>query len=441
MEKARRFADHVRQISQIYEKALATLSREAQPMDAILIHSGTEGVYFGDDRHIYFEAFGHFNHWVPVNRPDQMLLFQPGKKPTYFQVVPPDFWYDQTVVQEAWWADQFEIIRLEKPEQVMDHLPTTRRIVFLGENTGFAADMGLPTYLHNERNVLNYLDFYRGMKTEYEVEELREANRMAIVGHQAAKQAFLNFGSEWDIHQAFLNANQMLETDSPYTNIIGLDQHAAILHYQYKQRAKGDQSRVLLIDAGCVSNRYCSDITRTYMRDGGHEVFAGLLQGVDALELKLADMVEVGMPYRQLHEAAHDGILDLLMSHGLVSGNRDELAENQRISKLFFPHGIGHLLGLQVHDVGGFFKDDHGALAPPPEEHRFLRLNREMQTGMVFTVEPGLYFIPVLLDPERNSALGKHLNWKLIDALIPYGGIRIEDNIWLSENGPVNLTR
>ncbi|CAM2067545.1 Xaa-Pro dipeptidase [Sulfidibacter corallicola] len=441
MERAKHFARHIAHVQGIYEQALATLSEEAQQMDAVLIHSGSEGIYFGDDRHIYFQAFGHFNHWVPLNRPDQMVLIQPGKKPTYFQVVRPDFWYDQTVHNEAWWADAFEIVSLTAPEQVVDHLPATRRIAFLGENLPFAAQIGMPSNLHNEKNLLNYLDYYRGMKTDYEVGELREANRIAMLGHEAARKSFFEHGSEYDINQAFLAATSMLETDSPYTNIVGLDRNAAILHYQYKQRDNGRESKTLLIDAGSVSNRYCSDITRTYTRDDSHPVFRAIMEGIERLQLALVDHAKIGSPYKELQAAAHDGVLDLLLQHEIVRGNREELSEHNQVSRLFFPHGIGHLLGLQVHDVGGFFKDDHGALAPPPEDHKFLRLNREMKQGMVFTIEPGLYFIPVLLDPERNSDLGKNLNWSLIDALIPYGGARFEDNILLGEDGPVNLTR
>ncbi len=113
----------------------------------------------------------------------------------------------------------------------------------------------------------------------------------------------------------------------------------------------------------------------------------------------------------------------------------------QKIGHLFFPHGIGHLLGIQVHDVGGQLKDPSGEPAPPPPEHPFLRLTRETEPGMVFTIEPGLYFIPTLLDPERNSAKGRLLNWKLIDELIPFGGIRFEDDVVVTAAGYENLTR
>jgi len=442
MDLTQLFADHTARLQATYEKALAKLVAEkgAPDIEAVLIHSGSEGIYFADDRHIPFESFGHFLHWVPLNKPDQMVLIRPGHKPTFFQVVPPDFWYEQGVERENWWGDCFEVVELDAADKVIDYLPPLRRIAFLGENTGFASNLGLPANLQNEPNLTNYLDFYRGMKTDYEVAMLREANRIGMIGHRAAEQAFHNFGSELDIHRAFLDANNMIEFDSPYTNIVALDEKGAVLHYQNKRRASGKDSQVLLIDAGCRANGYASDITRTYARDTAHPVFRSLLEKMDQLQLELVARSKPGISYLEIHTATHTGVLDLLLEHDIVRGDREEL-EEQNISKLFFPHGIGHLLGIQVHDVGGFFKDDTGVLAPAPQNHPFLRLTRKVVEGMVFTIEPGFYFIPVLLDPERKTDKGKVLNWGLIDELIPYGGIRIEDNVLVTAGEPVNLTR
>ncbi len=443
MDLDKLFEAHIQHVQGIYEKALSDLKgeKDAPDTDAVLIHSGSESVYFADDNHLPFKSCGHFNWLVPVlNKPDQMVLVQPGRKPVYFQVVPPDFWYEQGAETMSWWADQFDVIQLEDAAKVMAHLPNTRQIAFIGENTAFASDLGLPAYLQNEVHLVNYLDYHRGMKTPYEVAQLREANRLGMISHNAAHEAFLQFGSEYDIHTAYLAANNMLELDCPYTNIVGLDEKAAILHYQNKRRQSGRDSKVLLIDAGYRHNGYGSDITRTYARDNAHPVFKSLLSKMDIMHRQLIEQVKVDVPYAEIHDAAHAGVLDILMEHDIVRGDRETL-EEQAVSKIFFPHGIGHLLGLQVHDVGGFFKDTTGALAPPPEEHKFLRLNRPMTENMVFTIEPGLYFIPVLLNPERDSEKGKHLNWDLVDALIPMGGIRIEDNIHVTASGPVNLTR
>jgi Xaa-Pro dipeptidase len=110
------------------------------------------------------------------------------------------------------------------------------------------------------------------------------------------------------------------------------------------------------------------------------------------------------------------------------------------LTRVFLPHGLGHLLGLQVHDAGGHQKDPSGAVRDPPPQDPFLRLTRVLQPGFVVTIEPGMYFIPALLRP----ALAQHedkLNRALLERLLPFGGIRIEDDVEVTLEGSKNLTR
>jgi Xaa-Pro dipeptidase len=108
---------------------------------------------------------------------------------------------------------------------------------------------------------------------------------------------------------------------------------------------------------------------------------------------------------------------------------------------VFFPHGLGHLLGLQVHDVGGRLANRDGELAPPPAAWPGLRNTRTLDAGAVVTIEPGLYFIPALLESARDGAAASAINWSLIKELMPFGGIRIEDNVLATTDGADNLTR
>jgi Xaa-Pro dipeptidase len=111
------------------------------------------------------------------------------------------------------------------------------------------------------------------------------------------------------------------------------------------------------------------------------------------------------------------------------------------LSAVFFPHGVGHLLGLQVHDVAGFSVDEKGTQQARPPGHPYLRLTRTLEPGFVVTIEPGLYFIDMLLDEARNGAHGKHINWRRVDEFRPYGGIRVEDDVACTADTPENLTR
>jgi Xaa-Pro dipeptidase len=107
----------------------------------------------------------------------------------------------------------------------------------------------------------------------------------------------------------------------------------------------------------------------------------------------------------------------------------------------FFPHGIGHLLGLQVHDVGGLQATPQGGTLPRPDGHPYLRLTRTLEPGFVVTMEPGLYFIDSLLARLRGTPAESQVQWTRVAQLRPYGGIRIEDNLAVTADGHENLTR
>ena len=433
------FAEHIAKLTSIYGEALALLRSKGSDIEAVLVHSGSEQFYHGDDRGVPFEAYGHFRHWLPVNRPDQFLYFAPGRKPIYYQIVPEDFWYDQSIEVEDWWADAFQIIRLRSVKELLKLLPDSTN-TYLGGNTGLAQDLGIEREHINPQPLLAFLDFERACKTRYELEQLRAANRTAMSGHRAARECFLEGGNEYMIHTAFLAACNILEAESPYTNIVALDEKSAILHYQYKRRGHAESSRVLLIDAGCRVNGYGSDVTRTSVRQNVHTVFAGLLEGMNRLEQSLVAEVEPDRDYPDIHLSALKGIAGLLIEHQICFGGSDELLELE-VPQLFMPHGVGHLLGIQVHDVGGHQRDINGTLEKPPAHSPMLRNTRTMAENMVFTIEPGCYFIPMLLEPERTTEKGRHINWSLVDELYTCGGIRVEDNVRVTADGHENLTR
>jgi len=436
---ASNFSKHIARLTQIYSTALDQCNAEGGGFDAILLHSGSEHHYFADDRGIPFQAFGHFCHWLPVNRPNQFVLFCPGQKSVYFQVVPNDFWYDQSIDMEDWWAEQFNVIRLSSVAELGQHLPG-KAIAYLGAQPELAKSLGLELSQINPGRLTAYLDFCRAVKSDYELDQLREANRIALQGHAAARQCFIEGGNEYEIHLAFLRACDILENESPYTNIVALDEKSAILHYQFKRREPAEAAQVLLIDAGCRLHGYGSDITRTHTKDEAHPVFRSLLSSMERLEQDLVTQIKPGMAYQELHDSALDRITSLLIEHDICKGSKDDLQE-QQLAQLFMPHGVGHLLGIQVHDVGGHQKDSAGNSSPPSKHSPALRNTRIMEENMVFTVEPGLYFIPLLLEQERNTARGRLINWSLVDELYPCGGIRVEDNVRVRRSAAENLTR
>jgi Xaa-Pro dipeptidase len=434
------YVTHVAGLMQSYEMVLQQLVTKGVHAEAILIHSGSEDYYYADDRAIAFQAFGHFAHWLPVNRPDQFILICPGKKPRYFQIIPDDFWYEQSIASASWWMNEFEVTTLNHVDKIKGELANKKSIAYLGPNLHLAKSLELDPALINSHKLVSFLDYQRAIKSDYELEQLKEASKMALLGHAAAHSCFLGGGTEYSIHMAYLNACQLLEDECPYTNIVALNEKAAILHYQNKRRVSETSNQVLLIDAGCRINGYCSDITRTSIAPGISSIFSSILNAVTTLELSLVEQIKPGLNYLELHIAAMRGIADILISHELCKGSVEELMEKE-IPMLFMPHGVGHLLGIQVHDVGGKQISPSGEQRPPPTIYPTLRNTRTMAENMVFTVEPGLYFIPILLEPQKNKALGNYIDWKLIDQLYPLGGIRIEDNVRVTSNGVENLSR
>ena len=260
---AARYKDHVSQLQTNYESALLSVFDE-QPPDGVLLYSGSEQHYYADDRGIAFQAYGHFLHWIDVNRPGQMLCIRPGHKPVYYQVIPDDYWYEQDIVSDPAWGDCFEVVRLTSETALIEQI--AGNYAFLGNHRALAEALGVPDALTNPQALLACLDYQRAYKTDYELDQLRVANRLALVGHNAARECFLAGGSEYDIHMAYLTTCGVLEDETPYTNIVALNEKAAILHYQNKRRQHQGGNRVLLIDAGYRVRGYGSDITRTSVK-------------------------------------------------------------------------------------------------------------------------------------------------------------------------------
>jgi Xaa-Pro dipeptidase len=158
------------------------------------------------------------------------------------------------------------------------------------------------------------------------------------------------------------------------------------------------------------------------------------------MQQSLCALVRPNVNYIDVHMAAHRGVATLLHDFKFVDLDASAIVDT-RISSTFFPHGVGHFLGLQVHDVAGFHGDCLGHLIAKPEGHEFLRLTRVVEPRMCFTIEPGLYFNNVLLQELKSSERATHVNWPKVDSFRKFGGIRVEDDVVVTESGHTNLTR
>lgn len=434
------YPQHLATLDRDLGKALEQAARGGAPVEAVVFHSGRQRVYHADDKLIPFEATPHFRRWVPLAGPEHLVLARPGHKPRVVRVAPKDFWYDTEPAPISYWEQSVDLLEVATFAEAVDAIGSLTGAAYVGGAPEAAAELGIETDRVEPPALMAPLDWYRAYKTEHEVAMLRVAAEKAAAGHAAARDRFLGGASEIELHRMFLEVSDQLEGQVPYETIVAQDEKSAILHYQHKRGAGASSGQTFLLDAGAACEGYAADITRTWTRAGVHEAFQVLVRGVDALERDLVAMVTPGRPYLEIHVQAHRAIADLLSEVGVVDVSGEEAFE-RGLTRPFFPHGVGHQLGLQVHDVGGHQAGPDGGRVPPPEEYPFLRNTRIVEEGHVLTIEPGLYFIPMLLDELRAEELGKAVRWDLVDQLVRYGGIRIEDNIVCTADGPYDFTR
>ena len=424
------YPDHLRTVTARVDEALAIAG-----FDHLLVPSGTLRYRFLDDRPDPFAVNPQFKAWLPLtDLSDSWLVHTPGKRPTLVYCQPDDYWHLPPTEPHGYWTDHVDIVIVRQPADAAAHLPVAGSSAILGE-PGWAVPGFEP---NNPQPVLDRLHWERAAKTPYELEIMRLANRRGVRGHVAAAQAFRKGLSERAIHERYLHVTGQSDFDLPYGNIIGLNEHGAVLHYQHQRHDLPDEHRSFLIDAGADVLGYASDITRTY--GNGDAAFQALIDGVERAELALCAMVRPGVDYRDIHLEAHRLLAGVLNDLGVVRMDADDMVASG-VSSVFFPHGVGHLLGLQVHDVGGFLAGPDGGRIEPPPGHPFLRLTRPLVEDAVVTIEPGLYFIPMLLATLRDGPHAKSVDWTLVEHLQRFGGVRIEDNVRAAASGPENLTR
>jgi Xaa-Pro dipeptidase len=425
------FSQHISGLRRTVDAAMA-----AAECDAVVIGAGLQRYRFLDDQPYPFSVNPHFRAWCPLdNAPGSFLLIRSGERPALFFHQPEDYWHKPPETPTEAWLNEFDVTVLRHPTEARSRIPAGA--AFIGETFAGIEEWGFGAI--NPPRLMDRLHWARAVKSEYELACLRIAARRGARAHVAAAAAFHRGASEYGIHLAYLAASGHTEAALPYPNIIALNEGAAILHYTELQSEAPNDRRSFLIDAGAQYRGYASDITRTHAATPGGR-FGALIDAMESAELRLCDMVRAGTPYPRIHDAAHDAIGDILAGEGIVRCSA-ETAVASGLTRVFFPHGIGHLLGIQVHDIGGHQAGPAGGTAPPPPEHRYLRLTRTLEAGTVVTIEPGLYFIDLLLNEARGDARGRDIDWDVVAELKPYGGVRIEDDVVATDGAPENLTR
>jgi Xaa-Pro aminopeptidase len=222
-----------------------------------------------------------------------------------------------------------------------------------------------------------------------------------------------------------------------YDTIIGIGPQSAVFHGSPSPDRVAKAGDFILIDSGAQVDRYVTDVTRTYAVGKVSSFQRDLYQAVLGAQERTCEKCRPGVEWKDLHFATAADLMCSLAAMGVVRGDPHSLVE-QEVHTLFYPHGLGHMVGLGVRDASGL---EPGRVRDPRPGLRSLRMDLVLRKDYVVTVEPGLYFIPAILrDFGRRARYPDVVNWSLVDRYLHIGGVRIEDNILVTDGAPVNLT-
>jgi Xaa-Pro dipeptidase len=282
----------------------------------------------------------------------------------------------------------------------------------------------------------NSVDQVRRKKDSEEIVLIEKLALMAQAGYQKVTSLLRPGITEKEIQLEYEMAVLKAGADSmPYESIVGSGTNSAILHAIPTHR-KVLENEIVLIDAGAALQDYCVDITRIFNSSGKmSSQQKDLYDLVLKSQTECIEMCQSGTAWNQVHEKAARIIAQGLIDWKIFNGSVDSCLESEAIS-LFFPHGVGHLVGLRVRDTG------HEENKNPKKYFGArLRVDLTLEENMLITVEPGCYFIKELLhhSPSQEK-YKKSVNFNEVNKWLNVGGIRIEDDILITSSKPRNLT-
>jgi Xaa-Pro aminopeptidase len=384
-----------------------------------------------NDVHYPYRQDSNFFYFTGFEEPNSVFVFRPGQTPETVMFVQP-----KDVSKETWTGfrygpegakNQFHMEQTHSIDELNSVLPKlikdSEKVYYtMFINREFDAtllkmseEIGLLRSRTNKGH-LNLLDArpllgeMRIRKTAYEVQTLRKACQITSEAHIEVMRATRPGVNERTLHGVFLQAIMERGCDREgYGSIVATGANATTLHYVFNDQTCRD-GEVLLVDAGGEYNFYTSDITRSYPVNGKfNKTQARVYQKVLDLQKKLVQLVKPGQTRESLQKTAITGLTEIMVDENLLKGSIAQLIEQKAYLK-FYPHGVGHWLGLDVHDAG------LTEIAGEP---------RQLEPGFVMTIEPGLYV------PQDTPGISDDLRGL---------GIRIEDDILVTADGHENMT-
>ncbi len=278
----------------------------------------------------------------------------------------------------------------------------------------------------------------RDKKSDEEIAQIEDACEIGYQMHTLAMKMCRPGVSERDIAGAIEGITLRMGKGVSFHSIVS--QHGETLH-NHSHDGILESGRLLLVDAGAENvMNYCSDFTRTFPVSGRFSPMQrDIYDIVLAANARALELAAPGLLYRDVHLAAVKVIVEGLISLGLMKGNADD-AVAAGAHAMFMPHGLGHLMGLDVHDMEDIGEKYVGYDLETERSAQLgvsnLRMARRLQVGMVMTDEPGIYFIPAYIEQWRSAGTGRNfINFDKLEPYMDFGGIRIEDDLLITPAG------
>ena len=394
---------------------------------------------------LHFRQDSNFLYYCGLDYPDLNLIIDSNSGESTL------FADDLTVQDIVWEGERTSVSKMAKTAGIQNILPSKELSSYLLKSNSIHY---LPMYRQDQKMTLQKLlngtqsdaskslimkvISQRSIKTEDELNEIESALEVTAEMHKLAMRYTRDGISEQKIVGKI--EGYALENGRRLAYPVIFTIHGEILHNNNcKNVMKSGQ--LALNDSGAESPlHYASDITRTFPVSGK---FNDLQKDIYNLVWSMQDAAfnhcKPGNSYKEAHLEASKIAVEGLKGMGIMKGNPDN-AVAAGAHALFFPHGLGHMLGLDVHDMEGLGEDLVGYNEINDRSNQFglayLRLAKELVAGFVLTVEPGIYFIPHLIDQwKAENKYNEFINYDSLDSFVDFGGIRIEDNIVITEDG------
>jgi Xaa-Pro dipeptidase len=422
----------------------------------VLLQGGQQPQEYDTDRELHFYQESFFQYLFGVKEPGflgavevgsgRATLFMPRLPESYAvwmgHIQPPEHFREHYAVDDVRYADEIAA--------VLGGVKPAALLLLEGVNTDSgnsaqpASFDGIGSFPTDRKTLYPHIVECRVRKSAEEMKLLAWVNAVSSAAHvevmRRCRPGFKEYQAEaLFLHEVYAKAGCRF---TAYTCICGCGPHSAVLHYGHQGAPNDGVMRdgdLFLNDSGAEYHGYSADITCTYPVNGRftpeqRDVYQAVLASNQAVQAAM----KPGVPWPDMHRLSVRVIAEHLRDMGLVKGSVDELLA-AHIPALFMPHGLGHLLGLDVHDVGGY---PEGTSRIDEPGIRSLRCGRKLEAGMFITVEPGIYFIDAVLDPALADVKTRALLVpSRLERFRGFGGVRIEDNVAVTVSGAENFTR